>query len=75
MGVVVFLTLAVLLGVYFLPAIIAKARDLRNFGSIFLLDLFLGWTLIGWVGALCWACAGTAEIKPAPVPGQPWPPR
>jgi hypothetical protein len=40
---------------YFLPSIVALARSKRNTLSIFLLNLFLGWTLIGWVVALVWA--------------------
>jgi hypothetical protein len=40
---------------YFLPSIIALARSKRNILSIFLLNLFLGWTLIGWVVSLVWA--------------------
>ena len=37
------------------PAIIALDRKLLNSGSIFIVNLFLGWTLTGWVGALAWA--------------------
>ncbi len=40
---------------YFLPSIIALARSKRDILSIFLLNLFLGWTFIGWVVALVWA--------------------
>ena len=40
---------------YFLPAIIAFARNKRDTASILLLNLFLGWTAIGWVIALVWA--------------------
>jgi hypothetical protein len=40
---------------YFLPSIIALARSKRDLLSIFLLNLFLGWTMIGWVVALVWA--------------------
>jgi len=40
---------------YFLPSIIAFARSKRDATSIFVLNLFLGWTLIGWVIALVWA--------------------
>jgi len=40
---------------YFLPSIIG--RDRRDAVGIFLLNFFLGWTLIGWVAALIWACA------------------
>ncbi len=40
---------------YFLPAILALARNKRDTTSILLLNLFLGWTAIGWVIALVWA--------------------
>jgi hypothetical protein len=40
---------------YFLPTIIAVARSKRDIGAILVLNLFLGWTLIGWVIALVWA--------------------
>lgn len=44
-----------LLPVYFLPWLIAVWRSHRNAAPIFLLNLFLGWALVGWVGALVWA--------------------
>jgi Superinfection immunity protein len=40
---------------YFLPSIVALARSKRDLLSIFLLNLFLGWTLIGWIVSLVWA--------------------
>lgn len=40
------------IGLYFLPAIIAAVRHTHNSTGILLLNLFLGWTLIGWVIAL-----------------------
>ena len=40
---------------YFLPSLIALARDKRDKLSIFLLNFFLGWSVIGWVVALVWA--------------------
>lgn len=40
---------------YFLPSIIALARSKRDIVGILLLNLFLGWTMIGWVVALVWA--------------------
>jgi hypothetical protein len=46
--------LAIAAGVYFLPAIIAGSRN-RASGAVFVLNLFLGWTLIGWVVALAWS--------------------
>jgi len=41
--------------VYFLPIIIALARHKRNITGIILVNVFLGWTFIGWVVALVWA--------------------
>jgi hypothetical protein len=40
---------------YFLPAIIAAARHTHNATGILLLNLFLGWTMIGWFVALVMA--------------------
>lgn len=42
-------------GVYFLPAIVAKMRNNKDFTAILVLNIFLGWTLLGWVVALVWA--------------------
>lgn len=46
---------------YFLPANIAGMRHHRNAGAITVLNLFLGWTFIGWVAALVWACTDNVE--------------
>ncbi len=46
-----------LLALYFLPSIIAGIRGHRNGAAISIVILFLGWTLIGWVGALVWSVA------------------
>lgn len=57
------LILAVTLVIYFIPTIVAVHRGVTNQGSVFVLNLFLGWTLIGWVVALAMA----ARSKPAPT--------
>ncbi len=49
---------------YFLPSIVALARQKRDLVSILLLNFFLGWTAIGWVVALIWA---VKVDTPAPV--------
>lgn len=41
--------------IHFLPTIIAGLRGARSVVGIFLLNLFLGWTVIGWVVALIWS--------------------
>lgn len=52
-------TLAVLLSVisigYFVPTTVAIIKNKTNTSAILILNLFLGWTLIGWVVALVWA--------------------
>ena len=40
---------------YFLPWIVARSRRKRNSAAIGVLNLFLGWTVIGWIVALVWA--------------------
>ncbi len=54
--------LAVLTLGYLLPTSVAGIRDHRNVAGIFLLNLFLGWTVLGWIGALIWAV--TAQEPP-----------
>ena len=57
-------TSIVLLVIYFLPAIIASVRSHRQTMAIVVLNLLLGWTLIGWVVAIVWACtADTNKTK------------
>lgn len=55
------LALIIIAVLYFLPTI--AAYDKRNVGAIFALNLFLGWTLVGWVIALVWACTKDTENK------------
>lgn len=40
---------------YFTPSIVAAVNEKKNGLSIFLLNLFLGWTVFGWIIALVWA--------------------
>jgi hypothetical protein len=41
--------------IHFLPTIIAALRGSRHVVAIFLLNLFLSWTVVGWIVALVWA--------------------
>ena len=56
------LSLLILAALYFLPSILG--RDKRDAMGIFLVNLLLGWTLIGWVVAFLWAIAAD---RPVPV--------
>lgn len=44
-----------LVGLYFLPTIIAGRKRKKNIGGIAVINVFLGWTFVGWVVALAWA--------------------
>lgn len=47
--------------VYLLPAIIASGRGHKHTTSITVLNVFLGWTLAGWLIALTQACSHQPE--------------
>lgn len=70
MEVVVGLFIVVMLvGLYFLPTIVAADRKVPNFGSVLVINLFLGWTLVGWVVALAMAVRDRkTETTPATAP-------
>jgi uncharacterized membrane protein YqaE (UPF0057 family) len=59
---VIFMVLIALFA-YFLPTVVAEARGHQNSGVIFLINLLLGWTILGWIGALVWA-ATTVQPRP-----------
>ena len=52
----VWILLGLLVLMYFAPSIVAILRKHRNKLPIFVLNLFVGWTFLGWVGALVWSC-------------------
>lgn len=52
---------------YFLPAIIAKARKNSNTTGIFVLNLLLGWTFLGWIGAMIWAFSSGPKQTPTVI--------
>lgn len=51
--------------IYFLPSFNASSRKHPDGSSIFLLNLLLGWTLIGWVAALVWSASSIKNTEPA----------
>lgn len=53
---------------YFLPAVLARNKS--NFTAILLVNLFLGWTFIGWIVALIWAVSSEPQ-RQAAAPAQP----
>lgn len=74
----VFVGIVIAAALYFVPSIVAAVRHHHRARAIFLLNLFLGLTLIGWIGALWWACtdphpkqARTSGAPPEPTAPSP----
>ena len=47
--------------IYFIPSIVGRHKT--NAGAIFVLNFLLGWSFIGWVAALVWACSKDSAIE------------
>ena len=54
------ITFGLCVALYFLPSILGRTK--RNFTAIFILNLLLGWTFIGWIVALVWALTADAPV-------------
>ena len=52
---VVFFMLALFSSVYFLPTLLAFGRKMRYRLPLFVVNIFFGWTFIGWVFCMAWA--------------------
>jgi uncharacterized membrane protein len=57
--------LAIVVCIYFIPAIVAYDRKHPSRAGILTLNLFLGWTFIGWVVSLAWAFSGERQERTA----------
>jgi ribosomal protein L32 len=53
--------------IYFLPVIIAISRGHHNTLAIVFLNLFVGWTGIGWLAALVWAGTAVERTRSPPL--------
>lgn len=64
------------LAMYFLPTIVAGVRHVTCRGGIVMLNIFLGWTGIGWIIALIWAFTAPTwyDYYYTPPPPPPCPP-
>ena len=62
---------AVLVGLfcYFLPTVNAASRGHIDVGSIAVINVFFGWTVIGWFVALIWSCSGNTRSNREMVGG------
>lgn len=46
---------------YMLPTLFAFARSHRNATPILIVNLFFGWTILGWIVCLAWAFSAQPE--------------
>lgn len=56
--------LIILIGLYFVPLIVAAIRKVPNIGSIAVINIFLGWSLVGWVVSLAMASRSATPAGP-----------
>ena len=50
------------LAVYLAPAAVAYMRLRRHWRAILVLTILVGWTVIGWIGAMVWAWADPPDV-------------
>lgn len=49
--------------IYMIPTCVAASRKHRNTMAIAVLNLFFGWTLLGFVGCLVWSLINVSDKK------------
>jgi Superinfection immunity protein len=50
---------------YFVPWWVAVHRHVPNWGSVIVVNVLLGWTLVGWAVAMAMACRSIPDGAPA----------
>jgi hypothetical protein len=60
----------VLLAAYLLPALIAICRRHHNKVPIILVNIFAGWTILGWFVAFIWSFTSPAPPQPIVINNQ-----
>lgn len=49
------ISLLLFICIYFIPTVVANTYEHPNRRAIFYINLFLGWTLLGWAVACIWS--------------------
>ncbi len=49
--------------IYFVPVLLAHDRKHKNVAAIGILNLLLGWTIIGWIIALIWTVKNPNSVN------------
>ena len=60
------LVILLLVAIYSVPSIVAFSRRHHNAVAILLLNLFLGYTFLGWIAALIWSMTSTRPRHSGP---------
>jgi hypothetical protein len=68
-GIAVVFIIIIGIAAYWVPTIVATIRKVPNRGSVIVVNLFLGWTLVGWVVAL--AMAARSQVVPVTMMAPP----
>lgn len=63
-----------IVGGYFVPLLIAIRRKHPQVAAIGAVNIFLGWSFVGWVIALAWSLTNEDGSAPPTPPGSPLPP-
>ena len=77
-GLVTLVLTAIAAGLYLLPVLVGCSRRVPDIGSVAVINILLGWTLVGWVVALALALRSVNtdcpdSQNPPHIP--PWPAR
>jgi hypothetical protein len=49
--------------IYWMPTIVALARQSNSRGGIAALNFFFGWTVLGWIVAMVWCIGSTTGYR------------
>lgn len=63
LGLFIYILIFILIFIYFIPTFIAFSRKHDSKGWLLFLNIFLGWTVIGWIYSLFWASFGKTKQK------------
>ncbi len=61
----VWMVIVVCAFLYFVPSFYAAMRKHRNRDAIFVLNLLLGWTVLGWIAAAVWSATANVATEPS----------
>jgi hypothetical protein len=53
----------IVLTLYLIPALVAYNRHHPSAGAILVLNLLLGWTVLGWIMSLVWASTAVKTAR------------